>query len=317
MRHFSALLGIPVILMLAACAQGGGQATDGSTAAPDPHREAFEQRANQVAAAWQEKTDQGAWQTGFVPLQDLTVVGDDAQFTDATKQAFAAGWYRDQVRPPTKQPTDGTITFADGNLDVPLVSAAQAYQEIDHGDPPPCPGRPAAPPPAPTGGPDDPTSSGTSDACIPLTVTAIELGSTTLRTSRGEATVPAWLFTIEELGAQVARVAVEPSAVTAVPEPSPPAETAEPELVAAQDLTAVDGAELTYRLGVGACDENITPLVQERDDVVLVGGAVTRSSEVCTDQLLIEPVTVTLDEPLGERPVLDALTGQVLILTNG
>ena len=56
--------------------------------------------------------------------------------------------------------------------------------------------------------------------------------------------------------------------------------------------------------------------MQERDDLVLVGGGVTRTREVCTDQLLIEPVTVTLDEPLGARPVLDALTGQVLIVTN-
>nr|MDT0659183.1 hypothetical protein [Micromonospora sp. DSM 115978] len=314
MRHFSALLGVPVIVVLAACGQAGSP-SDGSPAPPDQRWESFHQRAAEVAEAWQATADRDAWQTGFVPLQDLTTIGPDAQFTDDTKQAFAAGWYREQTPPPVDQPPDGTIRFPDGTLDVPLLSAAEAYQEIDHGDPPPCPGRPAAPPPAPTDGPDSSVSADASHACLPLTVTAIELGTTTIRTSRGDATVPAWLFTIEELAGQVARVAVDPAAISAVPEAPSPAATPAPELVAAQDIIAVDGAELTYRLGVGACDENITPLVEERDDLVLVGGGVTRGSGVCTDQLLIEPVTVTLDEPLGDRPVLDALTGQVLILT--
>lgn len=317
MRHFSALLGIPLMLTLAACAQPDG-ASDGSDAAPDQRSAAFEQRATQVAAAWQAAPDRQAWQTGYVPLQEATVLPDDVTFSDETKQAFLAGWYREQVTPPTEQPDDGTIQFPDGTLTVPLLSAAQAYQEIDQGDPPPCPGRPAAPPDggSPTGGPDDAVGSGPAEDCIPLTVTAVELGTTTIRTSRGEATVPAWLFSIDELDAKLARVAVAPSAVGTVPVAPPLSGQTEPELVSAQDLTVVDGAGLTYRLGVGACDENIVPLVQEHDDLVVVGGAVTKSPGVCTDQLLLEPVSVTLDAPLGDRPVLDALTGQVLLLTN-
>ena len=86
-------------------------------------------------------------------------------------------------------------------------------------------------------------------------------------------------------------------------------------LVGAQDLTGTDGTRLTYRLGVGACDENITPLVYETDDAVVLGGSVTRTAEACTEQLLLAPVTVTLRAPLGARAVLDALSGSGLVLT--
>ena len=51
--------------------------------------------------------------------------------------------------------------------------------------------------------------------------------------------------------------------------------------MAAQNLAAVDGARLTVRLGVGACDSGITPLVRERPDVVVVGGGVTRATGEC------------------------------------
>jgi hypothetical protein len=316
MRYIPALLGISVILALAGCAQPSGTGDGSEVATPDRRWESFEQRATEVAQAWQAVPARSGWQDGYVPLQDPTVVGPDVTFTDSTRQAFFAGWYRTQLQPPADKPADGIIRFPDGTLEVPLQSAAEAYQAIDQGDPPPCPGRPPAPL-SPTGGPDDPVGSDSSTACIPLTVTAVELGTTLIHTSRGEATVPAWLFTIDELDAQVARVAVAPSAVTPPPEFSAPGQTAGTDLVAAQDIVSIHGAELTYRLGVGTCDENITPLVNGYDDVVVVGGGVTRASGVCTDQLLIEPVTVKLDEPVGARPVLDALTGQVLIVTNG
>ena len=152
-------------------------------------------------------------------------------------------------------------------------------------------------------------------ACTPLTVTKVELGTTTVRTSRGEATVPAWLFTVEELATRIARVAVARTSVGTVPEPAAPARTKVEGLVGAQDLIAVDGTKLTYRLGVGACDTAITPLVREQDDLVLVGGTAIRSTGICTDQLLLQPVTVTLDAPLAARTVLDAVSGRPLLLT--
>ena len=169
---------------------------------------------------------------------------------------------------------DGTIRFPDGTMTAPLVSAAEAYRQLDQGDPPPCEGRPKAPGPTIEPGPDGSVSSPVATACVPLTVTAVRLGTAEVRTSRGVADVPAWLFTVEGLAAPVARVAVAPQSVTPVPEPTAPARPAPEGVVGAEHTERVDGTRLTYVLGVGACDTGITPLVQEREDLVVVGGGV-------------------------------------------
>jgi hypothetical protein len=302
-----------MLLTLAACAQSGSPA--GPAASPDRREEAFQQRATEVAQAWQ-AASRPDWRTGYVPLQEPTVLPADVKFNDETKQAFVAGWYREQAPLPTATPADGTITFPDNTLKVPLISAMDAYRQLDQGDPPPCPGRPANPPPTPAStGPDGSVSGPGMTACTPLTVTKVELGTAKVRTSRGEATVPAWLFTVDELSTRIARVAVAASAIGDVPEP--PASTGQSAegLVGAQDLVAVDGTKLTYRLGVGACDTAIAPLVRQQDDLVVVGGTAIRSTGICTDQLLMQPVTVTLNAALGARTVLDAASGRPLILT--
>lgn len=302
-------------LTLAACAQTGDDSGAPGGASPDRWA-AFHQRADEVAQAWLDRADPKGWRDGYVPLQHPTVLVGEPTFTEDTKQAFAAGWYRHQVELPPTDPAEGTIRFPDGTLDVPLLSAAEAYRELDQGDPPPCVRRPASPPDATgtasPGGPDTPVGSDAGSSCVPLTVTGVELGTVALRTSRGEAQVPAWLFSIEEVDGTVARVAVDPSAAGELPDPVAPANPPATDLVSAQDLTGVDGTTLHYRLGVGACDVDITPLVREAEDVVVVGGGVTRSPGVCTEQLVIKPVSVTLDAPLGDRPVLDAVTGQPL-----
>ncbi|MEV4488716.1 hypothetical protein AB0K04_01205 [Micromonospora coxensis] len=310
MRRRLALLSLPLVAVTACAPAGSGPADGGS----DPRREAFAQRAVEVAEAWRPGP---AWTTGYVPLQEPTVLVGDPDFTTDTEAAFRAGWYRDQIDLPAGRPAAGTIRFPDGTVTVPLVSAAEAYRQLDQGDPPPCDGRPEEPRPTVEPGPDGSVSSPVATACIPLTVTAVRLGTADVRTSRGVAAVPAWLFTVEELAAPVARVAVAPQSVGAPPAPTAPARPAPDQMVAAQHLRSADGATLTYVLGVGSCDTGITPLVQERDDVVVVGGAVTRSTGVCDEMLKLEPVTVTLAAPLGVRPVLDVVTGQVLTVQPG
>ncbi|MER6595414.1 hypothetical protein ABT214_26895 [Micromonospora purpureochromogenes] len=308
MRRLLALLGLPLVVTAAGCAPAGSDPA-GPSAGPDRRWEAFHQRAAEVAEGWRPAP---AWRSGYVPLQDPTVLVGDPGFTADTETAFRAGWYRDQIELPAARPADGTIRFPDGTMSAPLLSAAEAYRQLDQGDPPPCEGRPKAPGPTIEPGPDGSVSSPVATACVPLTVTAVRLGTASVRTSRGVADVPAWLFTVEGLAAPVARVAVAPQSVTPVPEPTAPAPPAPVDVVGAQHTERVDGTRLTYVLGVGACDTGITPLVQEREDLVVVGGGVVRASGVCTDQLKLEPVTVTLSAPLGGRPVLDVLTGQVL-----
>ncbi|MGI5525649.1 hypothetical protein ACQEUX_32555 [Micromonospora sp. CA-259024] len=312
MRRPVLLLVLPLLLVVGCASNGVDPA--GGPSNPPGRTEAFDQRAAEVAGAWQPGPD---WRAGYVPLEGPTVLTGDPRFTPDTEAAFRAGWYREQVPiPPTR--VGGEIRFPDGRLTLPLVSAAEAYRQLDQGDPLPCPGRPKRPGlPTPGGptvepGPDGWATSATQTACLALTVTGVTFGTVPVRTSRGAAQVPAWLFTIKELATPVARLAVAPTAVTPVPEPTAPARPLPDGLVAAQDLATVDGARLTVRLGVGACDTGIAPLVWERPDVVVVGGSVTRGTGVCPDLLKLEPVTVTLAAPLGARPVLDVAAGTPL-----
>ncbi|MEU8422868.1 hypothetical protein AB0C15_18520 [Micromonospora sp. NPDC048835] len=314
MRRPALLLVLPLLLLAGCAATGAGPA--GGTPGRADGAEAFDERAAQVAGAWRPGP---AWRTGYVPLEGPTLLTGDPGFTPETEAAFRAGWYRARV-PMYPTRVGGEIQFPDGRLTLPLVSAAEAYRQLDQGDPLPCPGRPKRPGrPAPGGptvepGPDGWATSSTQTACLPLTVTAVTFGAVPVRTSRGVAQVPAWLFSIKELATPVVRLAVAPTAVTPVPEPTAPAGPLPDGLVAAQNLAAVDGARLTVRLGVGACDTGITPLVWERPDVVVVGGHVTRASGECIDLLKVEPVTATLATPLGARPVLDVSTGAPLTI---
>ncbi|MDG4774937.1 hypothetical protein [Solwaraspora sp. WMMD792] len=320
MRRFTALLGIPLIL-IAGCAPTDGTGPGGPGGSADERWETFQQRADEVSEAWRTASGRQEWLAGYAPLQSRTVLPAEPGFTPETEQAFHAGWYRAELTVPTETPADGTVDFPDGTLSVPLVSAADAYAELRQGDPPQCEaGRPG---PDPTGsatdlagsatpGPDDSVTDSGELGCQALTVTAATLGTVDLLTSRGTAQVPAWLFDVAELDGPVARVAVDESVAVPAPEPQVPEPTGMTTFVTAQNLTDVDGTDLAYRLGVGACDSDITPFVQEYADSVVVAGGVTRTAQECTDQLLFHPVTVTLDEALGDRTVLDALTGRPL-----
>ncbi|WP_405113306.1 hypothetical protein OG559_06115 [Micromonospora sp. NBC_01405] len=214
--------------------------------------------------------------------------------------------------PPKPGATDGPIV--EPGPDGPIIKPGPDGPIVEPGPDGPIikPGATGGPTIEP--GPDGPVSSVPSAACVPLTVTAVRLGTAPVRTSRGEAQVPAWVFDVEELEAPVARLAVAPGSVTAVPRGVAPTGPVPDGVVGGQDLQAVDGARLTWRIGVGACDVVFTPLVWERDDVVVVGGGVTPATGICTDQLVLQPVTAPLKAPLGDRTVLDVSTGAPLVL---
>lgn len=292
-------------MALSACASPGSVGDGGGPVAPDDDYQAVAQWAAEVADAWS-PTD-SAWRHGYVPLQEPTTV--DGVLTGSEKQALAAGWWASAITLPADRPAPGTVVFRDGSLTAPLASAAEAYQKMDLGDPPPC----TSPPPSadPAAGPDGSVSAPGGGDCVGLTVSEASLATMEIRTSRGVATVPAWRFGIGG-GRAVLRAAVADPSPAPAPAATPTNRDAPPEMVAAQGVTGADGLDLHYQLGVGACDSEITPIVAERPHVVVITGGVTRAAGVCTDQLLIEPVTVTLTEPLGDRPVLDGRNGTLL-----
>jgi hypothetical protein len=306
--RLAAVAGV-VVVALSACASPGGAGDGGGPATPDHDYEAVAQWTAEVADAWS-PTDT-TWRQGYVPLQAPTTV--DGALVEAEKRALASGWWSSTPTLPSERPAPGTVQFRDGALTTPLLSAAEAYRLMDMGDPPPC-GEASVPPPAdPSAGPDGSVSAPGSgpDDCVGLTVSGFALRTMEIRTSRGAATVPAWRFEIGG-GRAVLRAAVASPAPTPSPAATPTNRAAPAEIRAVQGVTGADGLALHYLLGVGACDRDITPIVVERPHVVVVAGGAKVAGEVCTDQLVIEDVTVTLNEPLGDRPVLDGVNGTLL-----
>jgi hypothetical protein len=270
-----------ITILAVAAVTAAAAAGCGSVQTPSiPDESAFDRRAAQIAPLWHGKTG------GFTPVQDLTIAPKDGFPDDKTKEAFGAGWYALRV-PLEEKPGKGAIEYPDGSkTEIDVLSAATAFQAMDQGD---------------AGCPE----------CATLEVTAAQLGKAPLRTSRGVATVPVWLFTVTGLSAPVGRVAVPPGSITPLPTPSVPAWDNREPLAAAQDLVSVDEGRIDFRLGVGACDKGIKGLVWEDPEVVVIGGSVTPPgpAEICTDQLLLHPVTVMTSAPIGDRLIIDALTG--------
>ncbi|WP_280889519.1 hypothetical protein [Streptomyces sp. LBL] len=146
-----------------------------------------------------------------------------------------------------------------------------------------------------------------------LTVTGARLGRTTIVTSRGTATVPAWLFTLEGYDTPLKRVAVAPSELPRSPiEPAREGSAGGLRRVARLTGTAVDGRSVTVRATHGACDDGPLVKVLETDESVVLYASVAgaRSGGPCTAEMIEQDVKVELRKPLGGRILLDALTGR-------
>ncbi|BCJ70857.1 hypothetical protein CS0771_04010 [Catellatospora sp. IY07-71] len=314
-RRLLLLALLPALLATGCGRPAGDAAGPGATTAPAAAAAAFERRAAQVAQQWRDSGLTTAWREGFVPLAPLTIEPERGYPDDTTKIAASAGWYRLSTTLP-KQAGNGTIAFPDGSdLPVPVVSADAAYRALAHGGQPQCDPAPA---PSSTTGTDGSVSA-PAGPCGVLTVTGVKLGTAQLRTSRGLATVPAWIFTVKELPDPMVRVAVAPEAVRPLPElpVSPVPQEQDFLLVATQTLDRVEERTVAYRVGVGACDKDIAPLVWESADVVVIGGSASPpdGDRACVAMLKFAPVEVTLTGPLADRVILDAVTGQPVTKT--
>lgn len=261
---------------------------------PDhPRAPAFTERARAVAAAWRTSGALAAWSTGLVPLEDLTQI---AGFDDRgdLKAAVMEGRIDGRAGLPDT-PSTGVATFPDGStMPVPLVGARTALAALAPAAATPC---------------------ATDTACATAVVTGATLGTASLLTSRGTATVPAWRFDLAGLSRPLVRVALAPSALTAPPE-APDLGAAKAEVgVGSGLLLGLSGTEIRYQLLIGACDTDPRGLVHEEADIVVVGGEVTppRPEQTCIAMLVAAPVTVTTASPVGNRPVVDAVTGQAVL----
>lgn len=291
MRRYG-LVVVGLLTLVAATACGG------KAASPDQSSGMFKDRAKNIATSWQSSDLKTVWQTGFVPLQPLTSEGAvnyaAGVSAEQAKLALGNGWYKLSGTLPNTA-GKGTIKFADGStMDVGLIGAQDAFSAIDKGD-----------------APADCTAVGCN-----LTVTKATLATMTLSTSRGQATVPAWVFTVTELTGPVTRVAVAAASIHELPTAGP---SSDPD--PAHWLTGVGGVSgspgaksLTLNYTGGSCDTSATGQSYETDQAVVVGVLVTRSGGICDDVAYLRSVPVALSKPLGARVLLDGLTGAPIVL---
>lgn len=267
-----------------------------------PQDAPFVQRAEQVATEWLTRGLVTTWRQGLVPAEPLTREPDFSQQPEL-ETAWSNGQVRVEGRLPALGRAGGGVTVGDARIPVAILSAEQALR--------------TATPPAST---DCAATSADPGRCAWVEVTRAVLTTTTLQTNRGEATVPAWVFTIAGLDDTLVQVAVSPTSFDAAPavgDPIPGGTGNEVRgLVAAQGILGVDDTMLSYTVGVGACDRKVLPRVHETKDLVVVGATVeTDLNAVCTEQLLIQPVQVQLASPVGHRAIVDALTGVPVLAT--
>ncbi|MFI6244970.1 hypothetical protein [Streptomyces sp. NPDC051016] len=279
------LTGLLLTPVLGACLLAGcdsGSPTDDGPAHSSP---AQEQRAHRVADAWRGSAAATAWSRGYHPMADAVRIPESGWHTKADEQAYRSRNFLLRADLPTAAPDQGKVEWATGGtLARPLWGARKAYRSFALND---------------MEGPR-------------LTVTGAKLGSTTIATSRGPATVPAWLFTLKGYDTPLERVAVAPSPLPRAPVAEAPQGSADG-LNTVPGLTAIakDGRSVTVRATHGACDDGpVVRALETAGSVVLYASVAGARSGSCTADMLAQNVTVKLREPLGRRILLDALTGR-------
>ncbi|MFM9447668.1 hypothetical protein [Streptomyces acidiscabies] len=228
------------------------------------------ERAREVATAWNGSQAAASWQSGYHPT------GDWVRYPKGAENATLT------LRTALPSPPSGParVKWPDGRtLTRPLQPAATAYDILN---------RHAG------YGPQ-------------LTVTSVKLGETTLPTSRGPATVPAWLFTVDGYNTPVSRAAVLPSKLPERPLPG----RAAPWTVSR--LLSVRGSTVTVVVPHGSCDAGASvDALETPGSVVLTASVGDPEPGACIASLEMEPVTVRLAAPLGNRVLLDASTATPL-----
>ena len=284
---------VPVVVAFAVVLTGCGSST--GPASPSEGSTFFQDRAADVAKAWQDAGVVTAWTKGFVPLQELTVEPAWSPNSDL-KASYGNGWIR-STSPLPDTPGQGDVRFGDGSsMPVPLVGAQTAYNRL------------------PTRSGDCPMA-GQPPACQWLTITAAQRSTVAIRTTRGRAIVPAWHYTVDGLAQPLMVVAVAPSAMTSLPDVTLPDHGAPDGIVSAMNLRSSRGDVVAFTIGIGPRDKDPRGLVRETPELIVVGGSVTPpdAGTPCNASLELKPVEVVTDHPVGTRPIVDALSGKPLL----
>lgn len=263
-----------------------------TTVASAPATKAFADRARVVAEAVRAN---GVPRPPQVPMLLWSWAPDLAFDTDEQKVAWSAGKVSFAQGLALPDVGASSMTLADGtkqpvDLIGPREALARALQADSGGD-----------------------CAGVSAEKCSLTVTKVAATAVPVETTRGGMVVPAWALTVEGLSRVIPVVATAPGALARYEPPEPLAQL--PGLGAgfnsADSLEAVSGSTITVLIGSGACDRDLRAHAVEFDDLVVVGGTHTAAppGTMCTAQYLSTPAVLRLAAPLGDRVVIDVVTG--------
>ncbi|MFJ4002601.1 hypothetical protein ACIPWL_03965 [Streptomyces sp. NPDC090023] len=242
--HVKGLIGTLLVTGLGCCllaSCGKGSPGDGS------HTESAQSqitRARQVAEAWQGSASATLWNKGYYPMGAVVQEPPSGWHSQADKQAFEAKNYVLRGKLPTAGAQQGKVSWKNGDaLDRPLSSAQAAYDSLALNN---------------TKGPH-------------LTVTGARLGEAAIATSRGEAKVPAWLFTLLGYDKPLKRLAVSPSHLPK----SPIKQLGQGESGGLRSLAGLagitnDGRFVTVVATHGSCDDGPAVKAFETDQSVVL-----------------------------------------------
>ncbi|MFE2328870.1 hypothetical protein ACFXD5_34055 [Streptomyces sp. NPDC059385] len=287
----AALCGLVAAASLAAgcgTAPGGG---GGAPAAPADTRP----RMERVAAAWEGSAALAQWREGFHPLDEQDWAPPGGFRSGEDKAAAVNGNFTLRAALPAGPPPATPVRWDAGGteLTLPLLTAQEAYEQVGRAK-----GAAAEPEHA-------------------LPVTAVVFGETTVRTSRGPARAPAWLFGVEGYDTPLARIAIRPQEL-----PKPPIEPLRTFDGGTAPLfghaaASPDATSFEVTAGHGACDGGVAVDVLEGTDTVVLAGRILPGGKAgrdgaCPAMMLEQRVPVTLARPVGERLVLDSESGAPL-----
>ncbi|MGW5687738.1 hypothetical protein [Nonomuraea sp. NPDC003754] len=238
-----------------------------------------------VRAVWTWRTSGAAeiWRNGFVPTEDLSQMRQDVaeRISSDEEYGFAV------AVPLPATPKEAWIRWDDGStMRVPVISARQALIELS---------------------PYDMEASAQDDRAYKMT--AATFTTMRLRTLRGMATVPAWRLSFSNLPGPVDHAAVDRATLGTVEEAVGDHLSSD-----IRGFEVLDERTLRVSYDYGVCLGEKTPTVRlrvdERPDVVVLGIEVHEhiGNGLCAGVGASGEGVVRLQEPLGSRVVLDAMS---------
>ena len=281
------VLALTTALFAAGC--GSGPAGDIGTPKPRDQDTSSPTagRARQVADAWDGSKSAEAWRRGYYPMGEAAPPPDGGFHSAADRRAHQLENYVLDGELPATAPKEGQAKWAGGgSLTRPLMDARQTYAALNRF---------------------------VESAAPHLTVTGAKLGEMTIATSRGPATVPAWLFTLEGYDRPLKRVALRPSKLPRSPIGGIGA-VPTTELTWLPRLVEVsgDGRTVTVLANHGSCDDGPRVKALETHGSVVLSATMAGMEQdlPCDAAMRFKKVTVELRQPLGDRVLLDAYTGR-------